>query len=764
MRLHSERLNGVLLVISVLTLAAGLMAREMQDEALAQALWLAGALPNAIALTFSSLAALFRRQSGIDVLALVSIVIALILSEVLVAAVIAVMLATGRALEDYAKWRAAQEMTALLSHVPRHANRFESGQWKPIDIAVIRPGDRLLVRHGEIIPVDGALIQPAQLDESALTGESALRQRDAGEAVQSGVLNAGSAFEMVAGATEEESTFAGVVKMVATAQAQRSPSERLADKYALHLVAFTALLALAAYIWSGDPMRVLAVLVVATPCPLILAVPVAIVSGLSRCAGRGVLVKGGGSLEKLGKADTLFFDKTGTLTGGVARLVGIACATGYTPETTLLLAASLAQASNHVISDAIATTARKQGLDLIAPSQIEESPGVGVQGLVGGSRIKIGSLEYAAEAGQEQATWAQKVIQRVQIGAVSAVFVGIDGKLAGVIELADSIRLETPRALRLLRQEGITRQAMLTGDREDVAKAVGAMLGVKEIYARQSPSEKLATIHSARREGTVIMVGDGINDAPALAAADVGVAMGARGAAACAEAADVVLLVDRLDRLVDAVRIARRTRQIALQSVEIGMTLSICAMLAAAMGYLSPLAGAILQEGIDVMAIANSLRALRTESRQRRLGLDEFAVARLKSEHAALEPIISRIRTVADGLREPQSGAAVSELRALNKMLADVLLPHERDDDMHLYPDIARLLGGDDPMAAMSGMHREIFRITAILDRMVAQLPTDELDWRTAQELQRLLYGLDAILRVHCAQEDELFHVLGKGG
>ncbi len=283
-------------------------------------------------------------------------------------------------------------------------------------------------------------------------------------------------------------------------------------------------------------MRILAILVVATPCPLILAVPVAIVSGMSRCARRGVLVKGGGALEGLAKADTLFFDKTGTLTGGVARLVGIECTHGYLAETVLSLAASLAQASNHVISDAVAMTARERGLELLTPSEVRESPGAGVQGLVGGQVVRLGSLMYAMESG-DAAEWAQDVIRRVRIGGISAVFVSLDGHLAGVIELADSIRLETPRALRLLRKEGVTRQAMLTGDRPDIAEAVGAMLGVSEIHAEQSPADKLATIHAARRKGTVIMVGDGVNDAPALAAADIGVAMGVRGAAASSEAA-----------------------------------------------------------------------------------------------------------------------------------------------------------------------------------------------------------------------------------
>ncbi|QYY32803.1 MULTISPECIES: heavy metal translocating P-type ATPase [Cupriavidus] len=762
MRLPAGRLNGVLLAVSAVTLAGGLVARQLQGETAAEWIWIAGTLPNAMALAISSARAAIRRQSGIDALALLSIVVALIFGEFLVAAVVSLMLATGRALEDYAQSRARREMTALLSHAPRRANRLEGGQWQQVDVAEVRPGDRLMVRHAEVVPVDGALTMPAELDESALTGESAIRKCVAGESVKSGALNAGAALEMMAGATEAESTFASIVRMVAAAQAERSPSVRLADRYAVQFTGLTLLLAGASWLWSGEPMRILAILVVATPCPLILAVPVAIVSGMSRCAKRGVLVKGGGALEGLAKADTLFFDKTGTLTGGVARLVGIECTQGYLAETVLSLAASLAQASNHVISDAVAMTARERGLELLTPSDVRESPGAGVQGIVGGQLVRIGSLTYAVDSG-DAAEWAKDVIRRVRIGGISAVFVSLDGHLAGVIQLADSIRLETPRALRLLRKEGVTRQAMLTGDRVDIAEAVGAMLGVSEIHAEQSPADKLATIHAARRKGTVIMVGDGVNDAPALAAADIGVAMGVRGAAASSEAADVVLLVDRLDRLVDAVQIARRTRRIAMLSVEMGMMLSFAAMLAAGLGFLPPLPGAILQEGIDVLAIVNALRALRADAREPGGSLGEADVARLKAEHTALEPIMDRIRAVADMLPRMDGRAAQAELKALNCSLTEVLVPHERSDDISLYPDVARMLGGEDPMAAMSAMHREIFRVATVLGRTIAQLPPEGPDPRTVQDLQRLLYGLDAILRLHCAQEDELFHVLGKG-
>ncbi|QYY33682.1 heavy metal translocating P-type ATPase (plasmid) [Cupriavidus pinatubonensis] len=765
MRFGSRFLNTALLVNSVVTLGAGLLASRWNylSAAAIHVIWLLGVVPILVALSAAIVRAALRRQQGVDILAFLSIGFSLGMGEFLVAAVIALMLASGRALESFAEARAQREMTALLSHAPKVAHRFQDGQWQQVGLETVQAGDRLLVRHGELVPVDGTPSVPVELDESALTGESVVQHRVAGNAVCSGVLNVGAAFEMVASAPAERSTFAGIVRMVGKAQAERSPSARLADRYALAFVFATVLLAAAGWIVSGDPARCLAVLVVATPCPLILAVPVAIVSGLSRCARRGVLVKGGGALERLAVASILFFDKTGTLTGGHARLVDVACAEGHEPEEVLRLAGSLAQASNHVISEAVTLASRERGISLQPPSQVVESPGAGVRGVVNGRTITVGSPSYVLGEGEVPA-WCTKFLERLGYEGASAVFVGADGRVIGALQMVDRIRLETPRALRLLRQEGIVRQAMLTGDRQDVAESVGAMLGVTEVYAAQTPGDKLSAIHAARANGTVIMVGDGVNDAPALAAADVGVAMGARGAAASAEAADVVVLVDRLDRLVDAVRIARRARRIAIQSVGVGMALSLVAMAAALFGYLPPLAGAMLQEAIDVLVIVNALRVLRAEKGGVTPRLPAVDVERLKAEHAELEPILDRVRALADALPRVTAEKAAAELTNLSQTLNQVLVPHERRDDTQLYPGMARLLGGDDPLAALSGMHREIFRVTRLLDRIVANLPSDGPDETSARELQRLLYGLDAILRLHCAQEDELYFVLGGQG
>ncbi|BCG03582.1 cation transporter (plasmid) [Paraburkholderia sp. PGU19] len=751
-----------LLVVSAGSLLAGLLFAALGRGAVAHALWAAGALPVMLALSVSIVTALRRHEAGVDVLALLAIGFALGLSEFLTAAVISLMLASGRALEQYAQERARREMTALLNRAPRHANRFEAGEWRRVELDTVRPGDRLLVRNGEFVPVDGSLTGRAQLDESTLTGEAAIQQRLSGESVGSGVVNVGAAFEMVAAASAADSTFAGIVRMVESAQQERSPATRLADRYALLFVLAALVLAGGSWLVTGEVVRALAVLVVATPCPLILAVPVAVVSGMSRCARRGVLIKGGGALERLAQASVLFFDKTGTLTSGRARLVSIESGPGISPETVLRFAASLGQASAHVISEAVTTAARERNLVLSAPCQVVEQPGAGVRGEVEGRAVSIGSFAYVSSMASS-APWSTAFLQRVAYEGASAVFVGVDGAMVGALQMADQIRLETPRALRLLRQEGIRRFIMLTGDRRDVAETIGATLGLTEVLPEQTPSDKLEAIRAAHREGTVIMIGDGVNDAPALAAADVGVAMGARGAAASSEAADVVLLVDRLDRLVEGLRVARHTRRIALQSVIAGMVLSFAAMAIAAFGFLPPLLGAVIQEVIDVAVIANALRALRIRSTATAGSLSRRDAEQLKREHVELGPVMAQIRELADKLHRVPGTSVAGALAGVNDVLKRYLVPHEQHDDLEVYPGLARIVGGEDPMAALSATHREIFRITRLLRQMTEDIPPEGPDAASLCELQRLLYGLDAIVRLHCAQEDELFHALGEG-
>jgi heavy metal translocating P-type ATPase len=724
--------------------------------------WAAAAMPAALSLLQQIGAALWRREPGVDLLALVAISGALALQQMLTAAVIAVMLASGRLLESYAERRAGREMSALLARVPRTVHRYLDGTLAEIPLSEVKPGDRLLVRHGEVVAVDGALIEKqAVLDESALTGESLPAAYRGGDSLRSGAVNAADAFDMVASATAANSTFAGIVKLVEAAQRSKAPAVRLADRYALWFVPASLGLAAIAWLISGEVLRALAVVVVATPCPLILAVPVAIVSGMSRSAKRGILIKGGGALEALATAKTLFFDKTGTLTGGQARLVAVESVAAGSENELLAAAASLEQMSNHVIAAAVVKAARERGLALSIPRDASEIPGAGIRGTVGGRQVAAGSHEYLAGIARLPPALPAR-LERAGAEGMSTVLVAIEGKFAGALLLADQIRVETPRALRLLRRAGMRRIVMLTGDRRDVAEAIGTGLGVDEVLAEQTPAHKLAVIKAADAYGPTVMVGDGVNDAPALAAATVGVAMGARGATASAEAADIVLLVDRLDRLAEALHIARRARAIAVQSVFAGMAASVLAMLAAAAGYLPPLYGAVLQEVIDVAVILNALRVLLIHPlRAARYSLTPEQAQHLRDDHAGLEPVLDRVASVAARLPALEGAEFRQALNELDTLLRKELLPHERADDTRVYPVLAELLGGDDPMAALSRGHREIFRLYRTLSELITHLPQTP-DTATVQSLQRTLYAFEAVLRLHFAQEEEIYHGLAQ--
>jgi heavy metal translocating P-type ATPase len=457
--------------------------------------------------------------------------------------------------------------------------------------------------------VDGTVAEGVGiLDQSALTGESMPVKIPPGEAAMSGSTNVGEAFDLTATRRAAESTYAGIVRLVEAAQRARAPMSRMADRYALLFLVLTVVLAMAAWLLTGDPIRAVAVLVAATPCPLILAVPVAIVSGLSRAAKFGILIKGGKAIETLARVRSLVIDKTGTLTAGHATIVATKTADGVAADELLRIAASLDQASKHVIAQTIVAEARKKGLVLAVPSGVTEAPGEGVTGSLEGHQVVVGGLNFVA--GKIGAAGNSLLAHDRPPGALT-VAVAIDGKLAGVIVLADELRAGTEALLQELRVLGIERIVLATGDRHEVARFIASGLSLDLVRSELTPDQKILLVLSERKNGPVMMIGDGVNDAPALAAADVGVAMGAKGAAASAEAADVVLLVDQLDRILPAIRIARRSRFIALQSVVAGIGLSTIAMVAAAFGFLVPVEGALLQEVIDVAVIFNALRALR---------------------------------------------------------------------------------------------------------------------------------------------------------
>jgi heavy metal translocating P-type ATPase len=751
------RRRSTLVLATVVLLAIGGAARIAGSVPAADGAWRLAIVVALIPLCLAVLRGIIHHQPGVDIVALLAMVGALALGEYLAGAVVAVMYASGGALEEFASARAARELRLLAGRAPTTAHRRDGGEVRDIPVARVEVGDLLLVRSGEVVPVDGVAVGPAVLDESALTGEARPMERAPGDRVGSGTVNAGAPFELRAIATAEASTYAGIVRLVGEAQAAKAPLSRLADRWALVFVPFTLAVSAAAWAISGDSVRALAVLVVATPCPLILAVPVALVSGISRGARRGIVVKGGAALEALGRARVLLFDKTGTLTAGDARLTDVEVAEGHRPDEVLRLAASLDQVSHHVLGAALVRAARARGLSLSFPTQVTEAPGQGIRGTVDGRRVAVGRADWVMP--DAASPWLRRVRRRLDREGLASVFVAVDGAPAGALLLEDRLRPDSPRTLRLLRREGITRIVMVTGDHIDVAETIGAAVGVDEVLADRTPEEKLAAVRQARAQGPMVMVGDGINDAPALAAADVGVAMGARGATASSEAADVVLTADRLDRLVDAVRIARRSRHIALQSAALGMGMSVAAMLVAAAGYLPPVAGAVLQEAIDVVVIANALRALGGgRGRRQSVGVAEAELGRrLSAEHLRLAGGIERLRTVADSLGHINPRVALRELVEVRKFLVDTVVPHERDEAATLYPVVSAVIGGEDPTGVMLRAHVEIEHLVRHFARAVDDLPPSGPAVDDLAELRRLLYGLHAVLRLHTAQEDEAY-------
>ena len=600
--------EAVLFWVSALLLVAGGLV-WLSGSTAARLLWLLG---TGLGLVFSILwtvEAIRRRQLSVDVIAVLALAGAIVVNEPFAGAMITVMLASGQLLEARAAERARRELSLLVERAPRTARRMGEGGVVEIPVDQVVVGDLLLVGTGQIVPVDGRLRVTAVLDESALTGEALPVERLAGEDVRSGVVNAGQPINLVATALAAESTYAGVVRLVEQAQASSAPFVRAADRFAIAFVPLTLILAGACWAFSGEAVRAVAVLVVATPCPLLLAAPIAIMSGLSRAAQIGVVIKGGGALERLAGGQVMLFDKTGTLTRGHPVLADVVTAgERMDADEVLRLAASLDQVSGHVLAGAIVTGATRRGLALAMPQDVHEVHGYGLVGTVGSHQVKLGKAAWIV--GDTPPAWVRQVRRRADLDGSLTVFAAVDEQPVGAFLLEDAIRPDSPRMVRALRLAGISRVVLVTGDRADIADMVGRIVGVDSVLADCDPADKLAAIERESTRGATIMVGDGINDAPALAAAGVGVALASRGATASSEAADVVLTVDRVDALADAILIARRCKRIALQAVLVGMGLSLVAMLAAAAGLLPPAAGAVMQEVIDVLAIGIALRAV----------------------------------------------------------------------------------------------------------------------------------------------------------
>lgn len=540
---------------------------------------------------------------GLDVLAVAAILSTIAVGDVWAAVVVMLMISGGQALEKYASTRATSELTALLERAPQFAHVVDPIDGTLSDVAAteVEVGDIIMVRPGELVPVDADLrSDEADLDESSLTGESVIVSHLTGDRLLSGSVNGDSAIEAVAVADAAGSQFQTIVDLVAAAADQKAPFIRLADRFAVPFTIIAFVIAGAAWAISGDPRRFAEVLVVATPCPLLIAAPVAFLAGMSRGAKGGVIVKSGGVLEMLSRVRSAAFDKTGTLTFGAPAVVRVE-PIGYSSPDDVLSAAAAAEAySGHTIAQAIAAA----GSGSHEVTDVEETIAQGLSATVDGRRVVVGKAAFVAS---ESAAFDEVA---AAAGAMM-VWVAIDGRPAGRIILRDEVRPDAPSTIEALRSLGVRHCAILSGDSAATSEQVAARVGIDDVQAALLPADKVGAV-ARMSPRPVMMVGDGVNDAPVLAAADVGVAMGARGATAAAESADVVILLDSLDRVVYAVATAKRSVRIATQSIVLGISLSLILMGIAAFGLIPAIIGALLQEAVDLASILNSLRATRS--------------------------------------------------------------------------------------------------------------------------------------------------------
>lgn len=596
-----EYLHFGLVIIAIVT-AIGLTLAGYNSAA--NILLGATALLSSLPILWDIYQSLRHGEYGVDILAATAIITSVVLGEVWAGMIIVLMLTGGEALEDYAEGRAKTELTALLERAPKKAHVYRGRKVVDVSVKQVQAGDKLLIKPGEVVPVDCVIIEgTSSMDESSLTGEPLPVEKSLGEQLLSGSVNQESAVTVKALHTASDSQYEQIIKLVKAASSSKSPFVRLADRYSIPFTIIAFIIAGGAWFISGDVDRFLQVLVVATPCPLILGAPIAIISGMSRAAKHGVIIKTGGALEQLASVKTIAFDKTGTLTQGKPVVESILTFNKASKKTVLELAAALEQSSSHILAKTIVEEAKAEKIKLPKIKGVREVTGYGLRGTLKNREILVGKLSFMTKENVQIPTSIPATAQ-----AQTSAYVAADGALIGVICFTDEVRPESRMTMRRLKDLGIDHLLMVTGDNKATAKAIARKLGITEVKAECLPADKLIAIENVKHK-PVGFVGDGVNDAPVLTASDVGIALGARGSTAASESADVVVMLDDISRVADSVEIAKRTLFIAKQSILIGIFISIGLMFIFATGRFKAIYGAAIQELVDVAVIVNALRA-----------------------------------------------------------------------------------------------------------------------------------------------------------
>ncbi len=588
-------------------LLLGLLVHLFRPD-LSEWIWLATLLIGGLPIVWQTFKGMLRGHFASDIVAMLAILTAIFMREAFAGAVVVLMQSGGEALEAYGLRRASSSLAALLARSPRFAFRKKGDSLEKIDVEQVRINDTLVVRPGDLIPVDGTITNgSAEIDESALTGEPLAHTKTLHDKVFSGTVDVNGAFEMRADKLSQESQYQKIVELVQKAQAAKAPIQRLADRYAIFFTPLTLLMAAFGFLLTRNPTTILAVLVVATPCPLILATPLAILCGINKSAQSGIIVKGGAPMEQIGRIQAAVFDKTGTITYGTPFVEEI-IPLNHESETHLLYAAAcIEQLSSHSIAKAVVDKANRK---LPLPLHYKETPGQGVEGEIEGSRYTIGSYSFLEKTlGPSCFQNCDEAIGRFYHQEKLLIFIAKDRLCVGILVVSDRIRPGIPSLLERIHSLGVKEVVMLTGDSAKNAAIIAKQAGIQNVKADLLPEQKVAIVQQLKQKyHPIAMVGDGINDAPALATATVGIALGAYGSAISAEAADIVLLVDDLSKVGDAIAISQQTLRIAKQSIWIGMGLSFALMTIASSGLIPPAIGALLQEIIDVAVILNALR------------------------------------------------------------------------------------------------------------------------------------------------------------